>query len=97
MKDSTDRRLLITWLVLVAITLCYPLIDNAADKNGMLTASTFLTVAAISLACIKVRVIIREFMEVRSAPPILCRITDLWVVGMAGVLIGTYLVGRAVA
>ena len=97
MKGVFDKRRLIAWLLLVAITLLYPLIDHAADKNGTLTASTFLTVAAICLACVKLRVIFREFMGVRSAPALLCRITDLWVVLIASVLIATYLAGRAVA
>jgi hypothetical protein len=39
----------------------------------------------------------RELMEVRGAPPFLCRITDLWVVLIGVAVIGTYLVGEAVA
>jgi hypothetical protein len=87
----------IAWLTLVGITLLYLVIDHAADNGGVLVASTGLTAAAICLACVKVRVIMREFMEVRTAPPFLCRITDAWVVLMAVALIGTYLGGRAVA
>ena len=98
MKDHPfDRRLLLAWLLLVGITLLYPLIDHSADKEGTPAASSVFTVAAICLACVKVRVIFREFMEVRSAPPLLCRITDVWVALIAVALIGTYLAGRAVA
>ena len=46
------------------------------------------------MALIKVRIIFREFMEVRHAPLLLCRLTDLWVVLTGVILLGCYLVGR---
>jgi len=97
METAFDRRLFAAWLVLVAITLLYLWIDHSVDHGGVLVASAFATVAAIALACVKVRIIMREFMEIRGAPPFLCRITDFWVVLMAAALIGTYLAGKAVA
>jgi Prokaryotic Cytochrome C oxidase subunit IV len=97
MKVAFDKRLFTVWLVLVAITLLYLWIDYSADNGGILVASTVVTVTAIGLACVKVRIIMREFMEVRGAPPFLCRITDFWVVVMAAALVGTYLAGKAVA
>lgn len=97
MKLPSNRRLFIVWLVLVGITLLYLSIDHAVDKSGVLRASGLVTVAAICFACVKVRIIMREFMEVRGAPPLLCRITDLWVVLIAVALIATYVAGRAVA
>jgi hypothetical protein len=96
-KVSLNGRLFIVWLILVCITLLYLWIDHAADRSGVLIASTAVTVAAILLALVKVRIIMREFMEVRNAPPLLCRLTDFWVVLMAVALLGTYLGGRAVA
>ena len=56
-----------------------------------------MTVAAIVFALVKVRIIMREFMDVRHAPPLLRRLTDLLVAIMAVALLGTYFVGRAVA
>lgn len=97
MRDLFSGRLFFAWLVLVGITLLYLLIDQAVDRSGVLVASATVTLAAVCLALVKVRIIMREFMEVRNAPRILCRITDLWVVLMAAALIGTYLGGRAVA
>lgn len=97
MKGAFDKRLFIAWLVLVTITLLYLWIDHSVDKSEILMASTVVTVATICLACVKVRIIMREFMEAKSAPPFLCGITDFWVVLMAVALIGTYLGGRAVA
>jgi hypothetical protein len=92
-----NKRLLAVWLVLSAITALYIWIDHSATEDGRAYASTAVTVTAIALAAVKVRIIMREFMEVRNAPPLLCRLTDAWVAGMAAVMIGLYLAGRAVA
>jgi hypothetical protein len=46
---------------------------------------------------IKFRIIMREFMEVRHAPPLLRRLTDILVAVIAVALLGTYLVGQAIA
>jgi hypothetical protein len=54
-----------------------------------------VTSSAIVIALIKVRVIIREFMEVRHAPVLLCRLTDLWVALTGVSLLGSYFVGMA--
>jgi Prokaryotic Cytochrome C oxidase subunit IV len=92
-----NTRLFIVWLILVAITVAYLLIDHAAENYGVAEASTVVTVVAICIALIKVRIIMREFMEVRNAPSILCRLADFWVVLMGAAMLTTYLVGRAVA
>jgi len=92
-----NRRLFVVWLILVAISLAYLWIDHTAMRGALPTASTAVTVAAIVLALVKVRIIMREFMEVRSAPRVLCLITDFWVVGMGVAMLGVYLAGKAVA
>jgi hypothetical protein len=94
---KTNKRLLIVWLILTAMTLVYVFLDETTDQNGTLKASTVVTVSAIGIALIKVRIIFREFMEVRHAPALLCRITDAWVVLVAASLLGSYFVGMAVA
>ena len=76
MSTTFNKRLLIVWLILTSMTLAYIWIDHTADQNGTLRASTVVTVSAIVIALIKVRIIFREFMEVRHAPPLLCRLTD---------------------
>jgi Prokaryotic Cytochrome C oxidase subunit IV len=92
-----NKRLPVVWLILTSMTLAYVWIDHTADHNGTLRASTVVTVSAIVIALVKVRIIFREFMEVRHAPALLCRITDAWVVLMAACLLGSYFVGSAVA
>lgn len=97
MRANVNKRLLIVWLVLTAMTLAYVWLDEAVDENGTLKASTVVTVSAIVIALVKVRIIFREFMEVRHAPVLLCRLTDAWVVLIGVCLLGSYFVGSAVA
>jgi hypothetical protein len=96
MSAATNKRLLIVWLVLSSITLAYAILDHSADDGAVLKASSVITASAIVIALIKVRIIFREFMEVRRAPVLLCRLTDAWVVIMAVSLLGTYFIGMAV-
>ena len=97
MSATFNKRLLIVWSILSAMTLVYVWMDEAVDQNGTLRASTVVTVSAIGIALIKVRIIFREFMEVRHAPALLCRLTDAWVVLIAVCLLGSYFVGSAIA
>ena len=97
MTTRFNKRLFVVWLVLVSISVAYLGIDRSADHQGIPSASTVVTISAICLALIKVRIIMREFMEVRGAPQVLCRLTDFWVVLMGVAMLGVYLAGRAVA
>ncbi|MGO8874006.1 MAG: cytochrome C oxidase subunit IV family protein [Acidimicrobiales bacterium] len=97
MENGINKRLFVVWLILVAISLVYLWIDDSATHQGIPTASTVVTVVAICFALIKVRIIMREFMEVRGAPLVLRRLTDYWVLLMAAVLLGVYFAGKAVA
>jgi hypothetical protein len=91
-----DKRLFGVWLLLVGITLSYLWIDHAVGAM-VPRVSAVVTVLAICLALVKVRIIVREFMEVRHAPALLCRITDGLILVMALALLGTYAAGRALA
>jgi len=96
-ETSAKTRLFVAWLVLVAITVMYLWLDRSADDSDVVVANTAVTVTAIFLALVKFRIIVREFMGVRHAPVLLRRLTDGLVVVIAAALLGTYLVGRAVA
>jgi hypothetical protein len=89
-----NKRLLIVWVVLAAFTLSYLWIDHSL--SGSLTPSALVTSSVIAIALIKVRIIFREFMEVRQAPVLLCRLTDAWVVLIAAGLLGSYFIGAAI-
>lgn len=97
MEASGKKRLIVAWLIVVAITVIYLWIDNTADDRGVVVASTAVTLAAIGLALVKFRIIMREFMDVRHAPPLLRRLTDLLMAVIAVALLTAYFVGRAVS
>jgi Prokaryotic Cytochrome C oxidase subunit IV len=86
-----NKRLLVVWVILSSLTLGYLWIDHSVD--GSLKSSAVVTSIVIVIALIKVRIIFREFMEVRTAPVLLCRLTDAWVVLVAVALLGSYFVG----
>jgi hypothetical protein len=94
MKTTFNKRLLVVWLILAAFTLSYLWIDHSV--SGSLTASALVTSGVIVIALIKVRIIFREFMEVRQAPALLCRLTDAWVVLIGVALFGCYFIGTAI-
>ncbi len=97
MNATFNRRLMIVWLILTAMTLVYVWLDHSADDDGMLRASTAVTVSAIVIALVKVRIIFREFMEVRHAPTLLRRLSDAWVLIIGVSLLGSYFIGSALA
>ena len=97
MNLSAERRLAVALVVVVAVTLIYLVIDDATDDHGVVRASTVASLAAIGLALAKLRIIVREFMDVRHAPRMLRTITDALVATMGVLLVGTYLIGRTIA
>jgi hypothetical protein len=90
------KRLILVWLALSALTISQ-LGVSAIDGRDVLTPNAVITASAIVIALVKVRVIFREFMEVRHAPVLLRRLTDAWVVVTGVVLLGSYFVGTALA
>ena len=95
MNTGFNRRLLVVWLVLSSITLAYLWMDHSVDRDGVLRPSAVVTASAVVMASIKVRIIFREFMEVRRAPVLLCRLTDIWVLVIAVSLLASYFIGMA--
>lgn len=84
-----NGRLLVAWVILAALTGSY----LAIDHSGGGVPSAVLTSTVVLIALVKVRIIFREFMEVRHAPVLLCRLTDAWVVLMAVAMLGCYFAG----
>jgi hypothetical protein len=94
MLTEPKRRGLLVWLLLVIITLGYLALDHSV-AGGAYQASRVVTTVAIVAALVKVRFIFREFMQVRNAPVLLCRLTDLWVIMIGAALLGSYYAGMA--
>lgn len=93
MNRRFEKRLLFVWLALSAITLAQLGLGWLGEQDS-LAPNAAVTASAIVIALVKVRVIIREFMEVRHAPVLLGRLTDLWVVLTGVSLLASYFVGR---
>ena len=89
MQNGSDRRLLVVWLALSAVTLAQLGLGAGAERSALAPSAT-IAVGAIGIALLKVRFILREFMEVRHAPALLGRVTDLWLALTGVVLLATY-------
>ena len=94
MKAGIEKRLLVVWLALCAITIA-SMVMGSTGGRGAHAVNAAITSSAIVIALVKVRIIFREFMEVRHAPVLLCRLTDAWVLLAAVSLLGAYFAGMA--
>ena len=92
MKGRFDKRLLAVWLVLSAITIAQ-LGVGSVEGQAALAPSAAISAGAIAIAIVKVRFIFREFMEVRHAPVLLGRLTDLWLAVTGVALLAAYVAG----
>ena len=96
MNTGFEKRLVVVWLSLSAITLAQLSVGSIDGQDG-LAPNAAIAAGAIGIALIKVRIIFREFMEVRHAPVLLGRLTDLWIVLTGAILLGGYLAGMSFA
>ena len=94
MSVGFEKRLIVIWLALCAITIMQ-LWVGSIDGQAVLVRNSAIAASVVGIALVKVRIIIREFMEVRHAPVLLGRLTDLWVVLTGAILLGGYLAGAA--
>jgi hypothetical protein len=79
-----------TWIALSALAIVSWWLAPT-HSGGTVIPSIPITVAAMCLALIKVRLIIRVFMEVRSAPTWLKRATDAWLIVLIASVLAVYL------
>jgi hypothetical protein len=91
---DAKTRLGVAWAALALITVGYLAIDHVTDHGGILEASTVITVGTILLALLKAKIIFNEFMDARHAPRLLRVATNVWILVMGTMLIGTYLVSQ---
>lgn len=85
--DNSSRVITHAWVLLSVITVVSWWLAPG-HATGVATASTWISVAVIVLGFIKSRMIIRYFMEVRTAPRWLRLATDGWLAALwLGVLV----------
>ena len=72
------------WIILSAITILSWWLAPGHTRGAAAAASVPITVAVILLGFIKGRMIIRYFMEVRTAPRWLKLFTDAWLTVFCG-------------
>lgn len=75
MTLSVQTRLMLCWVGLCAITLLAWLI-GAHHSPGALTPDAAVAFSAFAITAIKVRIILREFMELKHAPALLRYMSD---------------------
>ena len=74
---GVDRRLTTTWIAAAVLTVVSWGVAVAVD-GGHAKPSTAVAVIGLMLAAVKVRLIIQQFMDVRTAPRWLKVFTDAW-------------------
>ena len=81
--------LIMVWALLSILTVvsCW----LASQGDGV--AYMLMTLGVLALALVKVRFVIRHFMEVRSGPRWLRRACDAWLLCVFGMILGFYCLG----
>jgi caa(3)-type oxidase subunit IV len=77
-----DTRLVIIWLALIALTL----LSFGAGESHLRDGAPVFAVVIVA-ALVKVRFVILDFMEVRSASWLLRLVLEGWIVALAAVLL----------
>ena len=92
MSITPATRLTLTWFALVAVTLLSWWIGTRHGEAPFMPSAA-LSLGVLLISAVKVRVILREFMEVRHAPVLLKRVTDVWLALLFVAMIAAYLMG----
>jgi len=82
----TSMRLALVWLVLVVLT-CVT--TWGLSKEAF--AATAFTVVMILIAAFKIRLVLQQFMELRSAPLPWRVASDIWLLASTGAIVIIYL------
>jgi caa(3)-type oxidase subunit IV len=88
MSTTNARATTYVWAILSVLTLLSLWLGPA--RVGHVAASLPITVAVLTMALIKARLIIQYFMEVRTAPRWLRIATDGWLIVLFGGVVAIY-------
>lgn len=92
MPITPAARLTLAWFALVAVTLLSWWI-GARHGEAPFAPMPAVSLSVLAISAVKVRVILREFMEVRHAPALLHRVTDVWIALLFVAMVAAYLLG----
>ena len=92
MITTAARTTTYAWIILSAITIVSWFLAPAHGHGAPAVPSVGITVAVIVLGFIKGRMIIRYFMEVRTAPRWLKLTTDAWLTVLWAGVLAIYLI-----
>ena len=90
MTSTAQRATTVAWIVLCALTIGSWWL-SPAHSGASAIPSAPITVAVVVLGFIKCRLIIRNFMEVGTAPRWLRFATDGWLIALWGAALAIYL------
>ena len=86
LRQLIFSRVSLIWLVLVAATMV-----SLGARDGGVRDLHLAACVIIAVAFIKIRFVIREFMEIRAAPLAMRLVADVWALAVCGTLITLYL------
>lgn len=86
---AREKRLVSIWLILGMATIFAWLIGHGPREINSVPRYAQVT-AIVFIACFKVRLVMREFMEVRGAPLPLRIALDAWLTAIFCVILGLY-------
>jgi hypothetical protein len=90
MRVTGNARITYVWVALSAITIVSWGLATAREGTD-LVSNVPITIGVLALALVKVRFILQDFMEVRTAPQWLRRFTDIWLVTFWTAILAIYL------
>lgn len=88
MRSLILSRVSLVWFVLLGATLISWEVGHGVGVDDLRLASLLI----IFISLVKVRFVLREFMELRHAPAVLKLLGDAWLVALMGLLTVLYLV-----
>ena len=91
MRAKINERLTSVWVILSACTILSWWLGTMVRDRGQVVSSVSITIGVLAIGLFKARLIIGQFMEVRTAPKWLRVFTDLWLIAFWGAVLAIYL------
>ena len=91
MRVKIEERLTYVWVLLSALTILSWWLGRTARNDGHLVPNTLVTICVLAIGLFKCRLIMQNFMEVRTAPTWLRLFMDIWLVVFWGTVVALYL------